>query len=938
MVTEHKLKNGFTVWINEDFERPVVYGGVVVKAGSKHSPDTGIPHYFEHIMFKGTDKIGTIDYEAEKVYLDSIAAKYDELAVTKNPEDRLNIQREINRLSIKSAEYIIPNEFDKLISQYGGTGLNAFTSFDITAYFNEFSPGYFRQWAEINSERLINPVFRMFQSELETVYEEKNMYADRLGNQAFEHLLNKFFKPHPYRYPILGSAENLKNPQLSRMNEFFDSYYVAGNMGLILSGAIKTEEVLPVIEETFGRIKPGVVPSTVLPKPGKINGIEKVEVKIPVPFVKIQALAWRGVPENHPDALTLDIMTRLLSNEHKTGYIDKLVVGGKLMESAILHMELQDAGLLGVGILPKLPFQSKSKAQKMVMNEINRIKKGDFSEAFFESIKLEKRKSLETDIEKIQNKVRIMFNLFAKGLSWDDYLSQLKALEKLTKEDIVKIANVYLTGDYFEVNKKTGNYPKDKLVKPPFKPIVPKNTEARSEYARQLEKIEISNEAFRFIDFDKDSKCIELKPNLNLYMTSNPVNEVFTLKLRYSKGSLEEPDFAVLAEYLNLLGTKQQPFDDFKNQLQVTGSKMDFICTGNSLSLNISGFENKFEETVSIIAGFMSNVKPDMKKLKIIKSSIDINVKTRKESPELISDAMFEKVCFGEKSTYLNLPAKKDLKRFTDDYFDRLMDKLKNQSCEIHYCGNKNEDIVRESIEKNSEQFGFDKISEPSANPVYRKNLPVDKTVVYFFNMPKSNQSVVLSYIPGNINESDKERNSTFLFNSYFGQGMGSIIFQEIREFRSFAYSAGASYNSSSYKHRDKPGYFKASLSTQGDKTVDAMLVLDSLLQHMPVKADRITSVKQDLINQLTNGFPSFREISHKIAYYKEAGYSEDPNKLVIEGLDDLSMEDIVSFQEKNIRGKPVAYIVVGNKKRIDMEQLSRFGKIIEVREKDIFK
>ena len=188
-VVECKLENGLTVWLNEDHSQPKVFGAVVVKAGAKDCPDTGIAHYFEHMMFKGTDRIGTLNYEAEKLLLDAIAKKYDELAQTEDEKERARLQSEINELNIRSSEYVIPNEFNRLINRFGGSDLNAATSYDATIYFNTFSPQYMAQWAEINSERLVNPVFRLFQNELETVYEEKNMYGDFIGGKIMEVLL-----------------------------------------------------------------------------------------------------------------------------------------------------------------------------------------------------------------------------------------------------------------------------------------------------------------------------------------------------------------------------------------------------------------------------------------------------------------------------------------------------------------------------------------------------------------------------------------------------------------------------------------------------------------------------------------------------------------------------------------------------------------------------
>ena len=256
-VKEIKLQNGLTVWLNEDHSQPKIYGELVVKAGAKDCPNTGIAHYLEHVLFKGTQKIGTINFKEEKQWLDSISLKYNELSQTKNPQQRLLIQKDISRLSQKAADYAIPNEFYRLTSRFGGSKLNASTSWDRTEYHNTFSPQYLEQWCWLNSERMINPVFRLFQGELETVYEEKNRAADNLITGTLEKVMETAFKGHPYEYPIIGSTENLKNPRLSDMEEFFRKYYVAGNMGLILSGDFDASTIAPLLENTFGRLPGG---------------------------------------------------------------------------------------------------------------------------------------------------------------------------------------------------------------------------------------------------------------------------------------------------------------------------------------------------------------------------------------------------------------------------------------------------------------------------------------------------------------------------------------------------------------------------------------------------------------------------------------------------------------------------------------------------------
>ena len=361
-VQAYQLSNGLTVWLNEDHSQPKVFGAVVVKAGAKDSPDTGIAHYFEHMMFKGTDRIGTLDYAAEKRFLDQISLKYDELAETEDPAKRKQLMQEINELDQQAAQYVIPNEFDRLISRYGGTKLNAETSYDCTTYYNVFAPQYMAHWAELNSERLCNPVFRLFQNELETVYEEKNMYGDYVTSQAMEKLAERYFYPHPYAFPIIGSTKYLKNPRLSEMRRFFETYYVASNMGVILSGDFQTAETLPILERTFSRIRLGELPASQPVSIPTFHGRERLTIKVPLPFVKVMAMGFRGVPANHEDQIALKVAVSLLNNSNGTGLLDKLTVEHKVVGYMAMNESMNEAGILSIVAMPKFLLQSYSAA------------------------------------------------------------------------------------------------------------------------------------------------------------------------------------------------------------------------------------------------------------------------------------------------------------------------------------------------------------------------------------------------------------------------------------------------------------------------------------------------------------------------------------------------------------------------------------------------
>ena len=662
-VKEHKLKNGLTVWLNEDHSQPKVFGAVVVKAGAKDCPDTGIAHYFEHMMFKGTDKIGTVDYDAEKTLLDSIALKYDELAATEDEAARSQIQKEINELSIRSSDYVIPNEFNRLISKYGGSGLNAATSYDATIYFNTFSPQYMSQWAEINSERLLNPVFRLFQSELETVYEEKNMYGDFIGGPVMDRLLARYFAPHPYAYPIIGSTKNLKNPRLTEMRKFFEEYYVASNMGLILSGDFDTEAVLPVLEKTFSRIRPGEAPKHDIVALPPFKGKEKMKIKFPVPLVKAMGMGFRGVPANHEDQVALAVAVNMLNNANGTGFLDKLMVDRKIMASMAMNESMNEAGILAVAVIPKLMFQTYGGAEKLVWKEINRVKEGDFSDEIFNSLKQEQRRQYASNLENIDSRARIMMSLYSQGKSWEDYLQEVSGIDALTKEDVVRVARKYFSENYLCVTKTTGKYPKDNLTKPDFSPIVPKNSEASSEYAKQLEQLPVQEVKPRFIDFQKDVETVSLTPLATLYATANPVTDIFTLNLVYQVGTLEQPKLMHLANYLQFLGTDSLSFHEFRTRLQVLGSTISFDATDKQFFMRITGFDKHFKETVQLAGDFIRHVKADDKQIRQVINDAKVTEKAFFESSDNIANALLEKVKYGEQSRFLTKLSLSEVKK-----------------------------------------------------------------------------------------------------------------------------------------------------------------------------------------------------------------------------------------------------------------------------------
>lgn len=934
-VKEYRLENGLTVWLNEDHSQPKVFGAVVVKAGAKDCPDTGIAHYFEHMMFKGTDRIGTLDYESEKVLLDSIAMKYDELAMTEDTAARTRLQKEINELSIRSSEYVIPNEFNRLINRFGGSGLNAATSYDATIYFNTFSPQYMVQWAEINSERLINPVFRLFQSELETVYEEKNMYGDFIGGQVMDTLMTRYFGPHPYAYPIIGSTKNLKNPRLTEMHKFFEDYYVASNMALILSGDFDAQQVMPILEKAFSRIRSGNAPKQEKVMLPPFNGRETMKVKFPIPFIKAMGLGFRGVSANHEDQVALNIAVNLLNNANGTGYLDKLMVEHKLMGALAINESMNEAGILAVAIMPKLLIQSYSSAEKMVWDEINRVKNGDFSDEMFNSLKLEQKRQYASSLENIDSRATIMMNLFSQGKSWNDYLNEVARIESITKEDVVRVAQKYFSNNYLCVTKSTGKYPKDNLPKPAFSPVVPRNADASSSYAKQLEKIPEQQVAPRIIDFEKDVKTSKLTPLVTLYTTPNPLNDIFTLNISYGIGALEQPELMQLTNYLQLLGTESLSFEQFRSRLQSIGSTLAFDVTPDAFVMKVTGFDNHIDETMELVGDFIRHAKADDKKLRQIVDDAKVSEKAFFKSGDNVASALLEQVKYGDQSRYLRKLSLSQIKKLKGKDMLAIYDKVRSVQCDLHYCGTLPVEKVIGTIRQH---LPLERTTVASNSPYYRELKQYDRPTVFFIDMPDMAQSIVYGYVKGDPVDDKASRHASRLFSVYFGGDMSSLMFQEIREFRSFAYRTSGRYQLPNHAHKGTAGSFTAMLSTQSDKTLDALGVLDSLIREMPLKPERMEAVKQTLVNRINNDYPPFRNLSEKVASARMEGFDRDPAEEFLRDIATMDMQDISRFYREQISGRPVVYVIAGNRKHIDMKKLAEYGTIIKVKKKDIYK
>jgi predicted Zn-dependent peptidase len=932
-VETYILPNGLTVYLNIDHSSPMVSGMVAVKGGAKRDPKdaTGIAHYFEHIMFKGTDEIGTINYTEEKIYLDSISMLYDKLGTTSDLNAKLAIQKEINRVSLKAANYAIPNEFDKILNEMGSKDINAGTSYESIVYYNSFPSNQVEKWLEVYSHRFEHPVFRLFQSELETVYEEKNMYSDNPIRIMFEEFSRHFYRNSPYgQQTILGTTEDLKNPSLSKMDTYFDTYYVAKNMALVLAGDFDPAKVKPIIEEKFGIWRSGDKPADLNLVESPFNG--RVQFKGRFTPVKLGALGFQTIPKNHPDEQALQACSNLLTNIAGTGLLDQLRDDNKLTYAWIMNDQHTELGGSYIFFVPKVVGQSLKNAEKETLLKLGQLKKGEFSDELFTGVKTEMKKQYEKSLEDMSWRTYAIMDAFLYGVSWEEVLSTSEKIDKLTKEQVVAIANKYFGDNYLAFYSKMGFPKKDKIEKPPFKPVQGVNRDKMSEYARKIESMPTLEMAPKFIDFEKDLSIIDISKGVKGFVSPNLINKIFSIQLVYGKGTYADPLAAQAVNIFEYASPKGLSLKDFKKQLQLLGCDFYTYADQSTTRITINGLDENLDKTLDLLNNFIYNMSVDENHLKKLVEDLKMEQKFEGKDVANTSTALNEYALYGKDSKYLTRLGLKDVEALKPEVLLNKLKEITGYSYEVHYCG-----ILSPADFSNvfKKHFTISNELTQGKGRIEPDRLPISENTILFVDDKKAIQSQISIFLQGNTND-ELSRIQMAGFNNYLDGSMSSIIFQEIREFRSLAYNSSGKYNSSFYFN--KPGYFRGGLSTQADKTLEALAVYTSILTDMPEKPERIGEIRKNLTLSINAEQPSFRYKSMSVSSWLQQGYKKDPRETRYNDYLNMDFSSIENFYQSNIKGKPWLITVVGNKEQINMEELKKFGKIVELKTEELYR
>jgi predicted Zn-dependent peptidase len=563
----YTLDNGLKVYLSVNKEKPRIQTYIAVRTGSRNDPPTttGLAHYLEHLMFKGTKLFGTSDLTKEAPLLDSIQNRFEVYRTIKDPAKRKAYYHGIDSLSQVAAKYNIPNEYDKLMSSIGSEGSNAYTSNDVTCYVEDIPSNEVDNWAKIQADRFQNMVIRGFHTELEAVYEEFNIGLANDGEKEWDALNAKLYPNHPYgTQTTIGTQEHLKNPSIVNIKNYFNRYYVPNNVAICMSGDLDPEAVIATIDKYFSSWKPNANLSYPQYAPVR-NLTAPVDTSVVGKEAENIIMAWKFDKAASFQADTLDVISKMLYNG-KAGLMDldldqkmQWLGGGAFADNLAEYSSFLVEGTPKEG-------QSLDDLRKLILGEISKLKAGNFSDDLLPSVINNMKKEYYQSLESNQSRAGLYVDAFINGQKWDDAVNRLNRISSITKQQVVDFANKYLLDNYVAVYKRQGtDTTQKKIDKPQITPI-PANRDKQSQFVTNIINSKAEPIQPRFLDFDKDIAKGKTSKGVPVLYVKNNSNGLFGLAYYFKFGREGNKWLPYASSYVDYLGTDKLTAEQLKQQ------------------------------------------------------------------------------------------------------------------------------------------------------------------------------------------------------------------------------------------------------------------------------------------------------------------------------------------------------------------------------------
>ncbi len=924
----YELDNGLRVYLSENREEPKFFAEVSVRVGGVNDPaaNTGLAHYLEHLMFKGNTKLGSRDWEKEKPHIDRITQLYEQRFKETDPEKRAALFEEINAESRKAAEFAIPNELDRIVKELGATSTNAGTSKDYTIYFFEFPSNRLEQWAMLESNRFIEPVFRLFLPELEVVYEEKNRSMDNKDRLVIEKLFATQYPDHPYgTQSVLGQVEHLKNPSIRAIHDFFNTYYVANNMALCLSGDFEIEETIAVIDRYFSGWKSGQIP----PAPPYAKPLtENRSAEIYYPGMEVVYVGFSTQPLAHEDVEALKLVDMILDNA-QAGLINlNLNQKQHVLQAGSFPLFRKYAGAQYLFGSPK-EGQTLEEVEGLLLEQVDILKRGEFGDWLIPAILADFKKNEKLALESNRARVGKLSNAFRSELDWPYVVGEVSRMEALTREEIIRVANKYFDGSYLTVYRRDGEFEPPKVPKPVFdQPDV--QAFHTSAYGRKVLSKKAAPIAPDFVEAGKDFQVVPIRDGIRLFYSKNPVNDLFSLSMGIEMGRLENRKLAVAGSLMDKAGAKDLSPEALKRAWYAQGSEFSFSTEDHNTSISIKGLDENFQEALQLMQEFVREPVSSGEVLDNLKAIILKQRDDAKKDIRAVYLALRNYQRFQEDSPFLTRLTRDEILALQQDELLDLVASLPTYEHDYFYTGA----LPLEEVQKTIAQYYPSALGLKSPPPRKMQDIrEPEQTEIAFFHKESAQARIRIEFADGRYSEED--RLEVELFNDYFSGGMSGIVFQELRESRALAYSVGAFYLQPSNLWDEN--LVIGDIATQPDKAAEALAAFLDLFENMPQSGGRFQNTLRSLENQYRVSKINFRGILGAVRSWEQLGLEADPRRKRFEGILTAEFPTLLDFQRKRIAERPRLISIVGPRDRIDLSSIEQFGQIREVTVEDIF-
>lgn len=928
----YTLSNGLKVYLSVNKSEPRIQTMIAIRAGSKYDPAnaTGLAHYLEHLLFKGTDTFGTSNYAAEKPYLDRIEELYEQYRSTADEQQRAAIYRTIDSVSGVAAHYAVANEYDKMVSMIGASGTNAWTNDEQVVYVNDIPSNQLERWLAIEGERFRNPVFRLFHTELEAVYEEKNISLDNDGEQAYEKLMIGLFPHHPYgTQTTIGTIPHLKNPSIKAIKEYWHKYYVPNNMAVCLAGDFDPDIAIATIDRALGALPMRSVTLPTIPEEAPLT--KPVVHTVIGPDADEVLIAFRFPGAGHRDVRVMQMIDMILSNS-TAGLIDLHLNNTQKVLHATCSPDVRNDYSVHMFSGEAREGQSLEEVRDLLLQQIELVKKGKFDKELLPAIINDFRIQQMKANERNSARTFAAVDAFTKGMEWAAYTAEIDELRSVTVQDIMRVAKQYYGKNYSLVFKRSGEPQElEKVVKPAITPVEV-NREAQSPFLQKLAAMHADAIQPHFLDFQRDVDTTELSTGIPVYCVKNGENDLFSLYYVFDIGTLHDKTLAFAVDYLQYLGTPTMSRDELNRKFYALGCSFDVTSGEREVQVSLTGLKENVEQGVLLLESLISNPKPDRKALA---SFIDRTLKERadrkKNKHAILQGAMANYGRYGARNPFTDIIPERELRALTAETLVKKIQSLSSYSHRVLYYGPHEPQAIAAVLNK-EHRVPAVRHSMPAAREYTYRTATADTVFFVNYNMV---QAEILWFAKVSDTFQPQLVPAIALYNEYYGGGMSSLVFQTIRESKALAYSTYAYY--AQPNRANAPHFMMAYVGTQADKLHEAVLSMDSLLYDMPKAELAFANAHKALQNKIETERTLRQGILFAYERARRLGVQHDMEKDVYKQLPSMTLETLAQLHKEHVANQHFTLLVLGSKDNINISELSRYGVVKELTLEEVF-